>query len=191
VIVGDEFVLAFTVNLDVQIVFVRIDAAEFVERSAGCWIWRLMFFLVDENLDVFVMLVMVLVGFVVFVVLLMFHAILLVWFAVLQRALIERQQVIVPISIRAGAHIRWSYGGSHDANIGAFSGEGIKDEKRIRLCVDALYDSLAGPFPSHTRVPKMSNVLMGAEWMRFVDAGHLYVCHVRILSDFSQPSGSL
>jgi hypothetical protein len=95
----------------------------------------------------------------------------------LERALIEREQIVVPVSVSVGTDIRRLAGDADDADIGTFAIVWVGDKKGVATRVDARDDFLARPFPSGGRIAQMSDVLMGALRVRFGYAGYFNVCH--------------
>jgi hypothetical protein len=94
------------------------------------------------------------------------------------RALVERQEIVVPIAVGVGPQIGRPTYWSHDAHVGSFPGVGVDNKERIGLGIDAGDHLLARPFPARNRIPQMGNVLVRALRVRFGDASDLNVGHV-------------
>jgi len=96
-------------------------------------------------------------------------------------ALIERQEVVVPLSVRVRTNIGRLADFSHNTNLSPFTRRWFENVERIRLGVDALDDALASPHPGGRRVADVGDVLVGALRVGFDDAGDLAISHVVLL----------
>ena len=76
-----------------------------------------------------------------------------------ERALAERQQVVVPVAVRIRAQVRCAASRPDDSHIGPFAVVWVKNVKRIGLGVDTRNDLLPGPTPCR-RITQVCDVLM-------------------------------
>jgi hypothetical protein len=94
-----------------------------------------------------------------------------------QRALIEGQQVVIPVAICVSPQ-KWRVTSwANDPDVGALAVARVKDKEDVGLCVDARDYLLPAPFPANFWISYMSNVLMRALRMWFRDTNHLDVSH--------------
>jgi hypothetical protein len=96
------------------------------------------------------------------------------WLA--NRALVEGQQIVVPIAIGMGLDIRGTAGRTNNSHVGALAVPRIDDKERVGFGVDALDNLLPRPDPRR-RVPNMSDVLVRALGVGLSDTGDLAVSH--------------
>src|SRR5579871_5965033 len=93
------------------------------------------------------------------------------------RAMIQREQIVIPVAIRVSAQVRQSPRWADNTNVGAFPRIGIGDKEGIGLSVDAGDHLFASPFPASCRISEVRNVLMTAAGIRLCDASNLNVRH--------------
>jgi hypothetical protein len=94
-----------------------------------------------------------------------------------QGALIQRQQVVVPIPIRVCTKVRRFRRRTHDPYVRAFSGVRVQNIKRVRSRLNARDDLFTGPFPPSLWISNVSDVLVRALRMRLSNASNLNVRH--------------
>src|SRR5208283_2178757 len=90
-----------------------------------------------------------------------------------ERAVIEGQQIVVPVAVRVRSQISCPLNRTDDADIGVLAGVGIDDEESIGLCINAGDYLVPAPLPAGLWVSKLRNVFVRALRMRFGDASHL------------------
>lgn len=95
----------------------------------------------------------------------------------LNGALIERQEIVVPVTVSVGANVRRTAGGAYDANVGTLACVGINNKESVSSSVDAADNIFAAPFPARLGIPQVRDVLMRALWMGLTDARHPNICH--------------
>jgi hypothetical protein len=95
----------------------------------------------------------------------------------LDTALIQGQEVVIPVAVGVRAQVRRAPCGADDTDIGTPAGVGIEHKERVRPGIDAANHILPSPFPSRARITDVRDVLMRALRMRFGDASNLNVCH--------------
>lgn len=94
-----------------------------------------------------------------------------------QRALIERQEVVIPIAVRVSPQKGRATDRADNADVGTVAVVRVEDVEGVGLRVDARDHLLPGPFPVCFGIPKVRDVLMRALRMRLGDASHLNVSH--------------
>src|SRR5258707_6959786 len=94
-----------------------------------------------------------------------------------ERALIQRQQVVIPIPIRVCAKVRCSSRRTHDSHVGALSRVRVQDIKRVRSRLNARDYLFTGPFPPGLWIPDLGDVLVRALRMGLSNASNLKVRH--------------
>lgn len=104
------------------------------------------------------------------------HMDLLVAMALVQRALSERQQVVVPLAIRISTDVRSLARLTDHADIGALPTYGIQNKKRVGLGLDAFDYLFPRPAPL-AAITQVGNVLVGTLRIGLRDAGYLCVWH--------------
>jgi hypothetical protein len=143
----------------------QLDVAELVERLAGRRVRRLVGLLVDVNADVMFVFVM-------------FHFCL----RGLKAALVEREEIVVPVAVGVGPNIWHAACGADDADVGTLAGVRVDHEECVGLRINALDDLLARPPPARSGITQVRDVLVRTLRVEFGDAGNLYVCHAQFLS---------
>ncbi len=94
-----------------------------------------------------------------------------------ERALIQRQQVIVPIPIRVCAKVGSSPRRTHDSHVRTLSRVRVQDIKCIRSRLNARDCLFTGPFPPGLWIPYVGDVLVRTLGMGLSNASYLYVRH--------------
>jgi hypothetical protein len=101
--------------------------------------------------------------------------------ALAQGALVQRQQIVVPLTIRVSANIRGFARLTDHADISALPVSRVQHEERIGLGLNALDHLFPRPHPT-PGITEMRDVFMGALRMLFRNAGYLCVSHGNFLS---------
>jgi hypothetical protein len=141
-IVLDDGVLLIAPDFAEKVI-TRLDMGQVVERFTCGRIRRPVRLLVDVNTDFVVVL---------------FHSHLR-W---LQTALIQGQQVVVPVAVSIRAKVRCAACRSDNADIRTLPGVWINDKKRVGTGLDASNDILAGPLLSRLGIAQMGDVFVRA-----------------------------
>ena len=81
--------------------------------------------------------------------------------------MVQRQQIVVPPTIRVSPKIRSFTRFADYANVGPFSVDRIKCIERVGLVVDARNHPLTIPHPVCGRIAEMSDVFVRAQWVGF------------------------
>ena len=98
-----------------------------------------------------------------------------------KQALGEGEQVVVPVAVGVGAEVRMSEGGSDDTDDGHLGRIiGVDDVEAVDVVLDLPDRLLAGDVPALPLhyTSDVSDVLMGAVPVWFVDACDLVLCHL-------------
>lgn len=93
-----------------------------------------------------------------------------------KRALVERQQIVVPVAIRVRSDVRRSACRSNNTNIGTLTRPRVKDKERVGFGVDAFDNFLPRPDPRR-RVSRVCDVLVRALGAGLCNACDLAVRH--------------
>jgi hypothetical protein len=101
--------------------------------------------------------------------------------ALVQGALVQRQQIVVPLTIRVSADIRGFARLTDHADISALPVSRVQNEERIGLGLNAFDHFFPRPHPT-PGITEVCDVFMGALRKRFRDAGYLCVSHGNFLS---------